>query len=252
MNTSDPVWHIITVFDERNVRCLLMGGQACILYGAAEFSRDIDFALLADERNLARLKEALTALDAEVIAVPPFDKKWLDAGLAVHFRCRTPPAAGFRIDVMSRMRGVDDFDGLWRRRNIFDLGSNYSISALSLQDLVSTKKTQRAKDWPMLRRLVEIDYFTHQDAPASWQIEFWLSELRDVNLLIEVANSHPVDAERLSSRRPLLNDAINRLDRALRLAIEDEEKAIQQVDRSYWMPLRSRLEALRREKMKEK
>jgi len=30
------------------VRALLMGGQACVFYGAAEFSRDIDFAVLAE------------------------------------------------------------------------------------------------------------------------------------------------------------------------------------------------------------
>ena len=30
------------------VRALLMGGQACVFYGAAEFSRDTDFAILAD------------------------------------------------------------------------------------------------------------------------------------------------------------------------------------------------------------
>jgi hypothetical protein len=27
------------------VQCLLMGGQACVFYGAAEFSRDSDFAI---------------------------------------------------------------------------------------------------------------------------------------------------------------------------------------------------------------
>jgi hypothetical protein len=35
----------------RRVRALLMGGQACILYGAAEFSRDIDLAILTDPYN---------------------------------------------------------------------------------------------------------------------------------------------------------------------------------------------------------
>jgi hypothetical protein len=34
-----------------------MGGQACILYGAAEFSRDVDVAVLASEGNLDRLPE---------------------------------------------------------------------------------------------------------------------------------------------------------------------------------------------------
>jgi hypothetical protein len=36
------------------VRCLLMGGQACVFYGAAEFSRDVDFAILAEPENLKR------------------------------------------------------------------------------------------------------------------------------------------------------------------------------------------------------
>src|SRR5437868_9862216 len=49
-----------------------MGGQACVLYGAAEFSRDADFAVLASPENLGRLRGALEALQADVIAVPPF------------------------------------------------------------------------------------------------------------------------------------------------------------------------------------
>lgn len=40
------------------VKALLMGGQACVLHGAAEFSRDIDFAILADDANFARLEAA--------------------------------------------------------------------------------------------------------------------------------------------------------------------------------------------------
>ena len=31
----------------QRVHALLMGGQACVFYGAAEFSRDADFAILA-------------------------------------------------------------------------------------------------------------------------------------------------------------------------------------------------------------
>ena len=69
------------------MQILLMGGQACVFYGAAEFSRDIDFALLCDEENLARLRAALDELQAEVIAVPPFEASYLRRGFAVHFRC---------------------------------------------------------------------------------------------------------------------------------------------------------------------
>ena len=108
-----------------------MGGQACILYGAAEFSRDTDFAVLASPANLARLHRALDDLRAEVIAVPPFETKYLRRGHAVHFRCRHPEAFGMRIDVMTRMRGVESFPTLWARRNSIELPDGTRCDVLS-------------------------------------------------------------------------------------------------------------------------
>ena len=43
-----------------------MGGQACVFYGAAEFSCDTDLSILATAENLVRLKKALTDLQADV------------------------------------------------------------------------------------------------------------------------------------------------------------------------------------------
>lgn len=54
-----PIGKVLSTIRKHRVRALLMGGQACILYGAAEFSRDIDLAILADEKNLDRLAQAL-------------------------------------------------------------------------------------------------------------------------------------------------------------------------------------------------
>ena len=67
------------------VRALLMGGQACVFYGAAEFSRDTDLLILADAENLGRLEAALRELQAECIAVPPFAAEYLERGHAVHW-----------------------------------------------------------------------------------------------------------------------------------------------------------------------
>ena len=49
-----------------------MGGQACVLYGGAEFSRDTDLVIVYDVANLACLRAAVADLDAHPIAVPPF------------------------------------------------------------------------------------------------------------------------------------------------------------------------------------
>ena len=151
---------------EHRVQCLLMGGQACVLYGAAEFSRDTDLAILATEENAGRLAEAMQALEADVVAVPPFQLRHLQAGHAVHFRCRHPEAAGMRVDVMARMRGVADFATLWERRTTLEMSDGTRCDLLSLPDLVRAKKTQQDKDWPMIRRLVEANYFANRQAPT--------------------------------------------------------------------------------------
>ena len=68
----NPIHKVLSTFQSFEVRALLMGGQACVFYGAAEFSRDTDFALHSDPANLGRLQSAMDALQASVIAVPPF------------------------------------------------------------------------------------------------------------------------------------------------------------------------------------
>ena len=50
--TPSPIGKVLSTFRKHRVRALLMGGQACILYGAAEFSRDVDVAVLASDENL--------------------------------------------------------------------------------------------------------------------------------------------------------------------------------------------------------
>jgi len=124
-----------------------MGGQACVFYGAAEFSRDLDLLILADAGNLERLRAALDELDAQPIAVPPLDADLLARGHAVHFRCRRPDVGGLRIDVMAALRGVAGFEELWERRTTIE-SEGELIDLLGIGDLVDAKKTQRDKDCP--------------------------------------------------------------------------------------------------------
>lgn len=232
---------------EHQVQCLLMGGQACVLYGAAEFSRDTDLAILASEENAGRLTKAMQSLEAEVIAVPPFLLQHLDAGHAVHFRCRHPEAAGMRVDVMSRMRGVTDFSTLWERRTTLVMDDGTLCDLLSLGDLVQAKKTQRDKDWPMIRRLVEANYFANQADPSPEQLTFWFKEFRTPGLLLDLAHAYPAKANEMSAARPLIEHALSRNEVALSEALEAEEHQERMEDQAYWLPLKRELERLRRE-----
>ncbi len=222
-----------------------MGGQACVFYGAAEFSRDTDLLILADPANLERLEAALRDLQAESIAVPPLGLDYLQRGHAVHFRCHHPEAADIRVDVMSRLRGVEDFEVLWARRTTLTDTDGTVYELLSLPDLVQAKKTQRSKDWPMLQRLLEAHYLRHRLESTLEQRRFWLHELRTPEFLVEATHQWPELAEQIARERPLLLLAkAGQLDR-LREALSAEEQTERRHDYQYWQPLKAELEQLR-------
>jgi len=240
-----PIRKALSSIRKSGVKTLLMGGQACVLYGAAEFSRDLDLLILAEGDNLARLQSALDDLQAGPIAVPPFDARHLLRGHAVHFRCRRPDVAGLRIDVMAVLRGVAEFPELWDRRTTIDVEGE-EIDLLSAADLIRAKKTQRDKDWPMIRRLVEQNYFERAAEEAAHQVEFWLEELRTPELLAQVAADHAGLALAVAARRPAVRAALENDLAAVTLALEAEERVERRQDREYWEPLRRELEELRR------
>lgn len=241
----NPILKVLSILEKHRVSFLLMGGQACVLYGAAEFSRDMDVALLASPENLDRLRSAVEELEGEVIAIPPFENEYLERGHSVHFWCRAV-VDGIRLDVMTRMRGVADFPELWTRRSIVALEEGTEVPLLSLPDLVAAKKTLGDKDWPMIRRLVEADYHQFFDqGPTLPQIRFWLQELRTPELLIEVVGHYPDLARKAAEHRAALAPAQTGDEEAVQQALDEEMARERAADRAYWAPLRQELEQLR-------
>jgi hypothetical protein len=243
--TPNPIHKVLSTLTARRVRFLLMGGQACILYGAAEFSRDADIVILADTPNRQRLSAALHELHAECIAVPPLSLRHLRRGHAVHFRCRHPDADGIRIDIMAVLRGVASFPTLWKRRTTVEVGPGERYDLMALPDLVAAKKTQRDKDWPMLRRLVEAHYVRYRRTPNPEQVRFWLKEARTPSILTDIARAYPTPCRRAMAKRPLLRLAARGREPELEGALAAEEQRERARDRVYWEPLRAELERLR-------
>jgi hypothetical protein len=150
--TPNPILKVLSTLGRHNAPALLMGGQACILYGGAEFSRDID--------------------------------------------------------------------------------------------LVQSKKTQRDKDWPMIRRLLEADYLQRRETASPEDIRGWLAELRTPAYLATLAREHG-DLRCSIPGRPWLA-APNLDEDGIAGRLDAEEKAVRQIDREYWAPLKRELESLRR------
>ncbi len=246
--TLSPIPKALSTFLKHKINALLIGGQACIIYGAAEFSRDIDFAVMVSAQNLDKLKIALNELEAERIFVPDLSEDVLMRGHACHFRCQREDVKGLRIDILGVMRGVASFPELWERREDIELPGIGKVAVMSLPDLVKTKKTQRDKDWPMIRRLIEADMYNASSNPSEEKVRFWLSECRTPELLISLCDKYPDIASRMITNRPLLKAAIEGNQGKIQRLLRDEEDRERKLDRQYWNPLRVELEAWRHEK----
>ncbi|KAF0244114.1 MAG: hypothetical protein FD180_2823 [Planctomycetota bacterium] len=243
--TPSPIRKVLSTFSRHRVRALLMGGQACIVYGGAEFSRDVDLAVDPTESNLRRVRAALSALKAEPAYFPPLSSRVLRRGHACHFRCRVPEAHGLRVDLRSKMRGVAGFPVLWNRRVERKAGQPaLRIKILSLPDLVRAKKTQRDKDWPMIRRMIDAEIVS-TPRPQSARVKFWLKECRTPEVLIDLVREFRQIALREARTRAAVREAMSgdpdRVYRELR-AEEDRER---REDRTYWTPLMRELESQR-------
>src|SRR5260370_3000749 len=152
---------------------------------------------------------------------------------------------------MSVIRGVGPFEGSWSRRTTLEDDDGLRIELMALPDLVQAKKTQRDKDWPMIRRLVEVHYANHRAEPTPERIEFWLREGRSPSLLVEVARMSPAAGTALLPARPLLAHAVEPDLVQLAAALALEEQRERDIDRLYWEPLRKEMEQLRHQRIKE-
>lgn len=246
----NPILKVLSVMRGCRVRFLLMGGQACVLYGGSEFSRDTDLVLLPDRENLVALQEALKILLAEEIAVPRLTVDNLNKGHAVHFRCKHPEAFDMRVDIMSVLRNTQPFTELWRRRSTLKLDEGVTVDIVSLQDLVTMKKTQRDKDWTHIRRLIEAHYRENHEKKSKENILFWLMESRTSEILREAIGMDAGIAETARAKRPLLRKISDCTDEELRDMLLAEEKEEKKADREYWQPLLKELEQFRHQREK--
>ena len=241
-----PIRQVLFTIQKHQVQALLMGGQACVFYGAAQFSKDIDFLILAEEENFEGLHAALGELNAVRIDIPRFDPHLLDRGHAVHYRCKAAGVESLRVDVMTKLRDLPDFSELWERRTTITESDGQEIHLLSVPDLVNAKKTQRLKDWPMISALVEGHYEQHASEPNPQRIDFWLRESRTEDRLLDLAVRFPTEAAAILPARPLLSLAITPDLPRLREALDAEVRAEQEKDRIYWAPLKREMEEFRR------
>src|SRR5919109_1119217 len=87
--------------DAHRVAWLLISGQATVLYGAADFSEDIDLWIEPSAANTARFRAALADVGAYYYKLtPPLQLPYLKAGHGFHFVLGQSSKDEIFLDVM--------------------------------------------------------------------------------------------------------------------------------------------------------
>ena len=119
----------IKYLNKNDVRYLLVGGWAVGIYGNPRATKDIDFFIAIDNKNLNNLQKALSDF-----GVPAFDNQVFKE-IGNVFRIGRSPV---QIDIINDASGIV-FDECYYRRNIINI-ENIEISLISKEDLIKNKK----------------------------------------------------------------------------------------------------------------
>jgi tRNA nucleotidyltransferase/poly(A) polymerase len=131
-------------FQKYNVRYLVIGGIAAVLYGVPRATFDLDIIIEASEENACHLLEAL--LDVGLGTASLTNKEEILSNEITVFKDRV------RIDVQTKTPGLI-FEDAWKRKQTMNYhGQEFHVACL--EDLVASKKAAgRAIDFEDVRLL---------------------------------------------------------------------------------------------------
>jgi len=117
-------------FQRHNVRYLIIGGVASVLYGVPRATFDLDILIEASDENVRNLLDALT--DAGFWTATLTNSQEILSNEITIFKDRV------RIDVQTSTPGLI-FDEAWERREMMEYqGQEFYV--VSLNDLISSKR----------------------------------------------------------------------------------------------------------------
>jgi hypothetical protein len=119
----------IKSLNEHNVRYLLVGGWAVGIYGNPRATKDIDFLIAVDDKNIENLQKALYAFGA-----PTVDNKVFQEKGNIYRMGRSP----VQVDIINEASGIG-FEDCYARRNVITV-EDMEISTISREDLIRNKK----------------------------------------------------------------------------------------------------------------
>jgi len=143
-------------FRRERVEFLLIGGQATVVYGAAQFTQDFDVWVKPTKTNLEALLRALSRCGARYHKLtPPVTLRNALRGHGFHFLVPTAGSTPVPLDVMARPPRVGAYASARRRARRIATPWG-TLRVVAPEDLVLLKRTNRPGDYDVVARLVRL------------------------------------------------------------------------------------------------
>jgi hypothetical protein len=139
---SPDILEFIRLLQIRNVRYLIVGGQAVIYHGYARFTGDVDFFYANQPENIQALFAALEEFWQRNIPGVEKANELAEPGIIIQFG--RPPN---RIDLLNQIDGVK-FEEAWEDRVTVKIPSQSSEIGAYFIDLKSLLRNKRASSRP--------------------------------------------------------------------------------------------------------
>ena len=122
---------LLRIFNDHNVRYMVIGGYAVVQYAEPRFTKDLDVLISTDTKNAEAVYNALKEFGAPLAGLTP--KDFSEEGF--FFQMGVPP---IRVDVLMGIPGIN-FDDCWDRRVEVDF-DGLNVIFISKQDLIYSKR----------------------------------------------------------------------------------------------------------------
>ena len=122
---------LLRIFNDHNVRYMVIGGYAVVQYTEPRFTKDLDVLISTDTTNAEAVYNALREFGAPLAGLIPND--FGEEGF--FFQMGVPPV---RVDILMGIPGIQ-FEDCWNRRVEVDF-EGLRVIFISKQDLIASKR----------------------------------------------------------------------------------------------------------------
>lgn len=122
---------LLRIFNDHNVRYMVIGGYAVVQYAEPRFTKDLDMLISTDSTNAKSVYNALIEFGAPLAGLTA--KDFSEEGF--FFQMGVPPV---RVDILMGIPGIQ-FEECWDRHMEVDF-DGLKVIFISKQDLIASKR----------------------------------------------------------------------------------------------------------------